>query len=454
MRAERAVAKDLERRMDAGPRGGATRVVGLDDLFEVARAIARSEEVRRTAAGFIGYGATKPGDRVLIGIDSQTDPDLTSAVATALREMGASVDVVVVQAEPDREFEELDEVRVSMRREPFTADPRRWEGIPWVEDLARTRGYDLLIHGKGGAIPKVDHRYEGFPWIVREHFDRASNLFPRDLHRLINDRTWSRITGNVGGRIHLTDPEGTRLTLTILGKPLGDGRHDYGLTPKWGHLMAHPPTPIEPEDDTTGVIAGTIGHFGRPFPRIEVGIERARMTAIRGGGAYGEEWRRLEEGSKDTRYPCFPGPGLFWLWEIAIGTNPKIRRPSNIRYLSSGGFEWERRRAGIIHCGIGTRWRSSEEVWAGERGLLYGHLHVHLMAPTLVVEAASGEIPVIERGRLAAYDDPDVRDLASTYGDPDELLSEDWIPQIPGVTVPGAYDEYSADPARWIYRRD
>ena len=447
-----AASTDLAARIEPGAPGGVSRVVAMEDLLEVARHVARSEEVRRTAAGFIGYGATKPGERVLIGVDTQTDPDVTQAVAMALREMGASVDVVIAQTDADREFDELDEIRVTMRRQPWVEAPRRWEGMPWIEDLAKTRGYDLLIHGKGGAIPKASHRYEGFPWVLTDHFDAPSNLYPRPLHRLINEKTWSRITDNTGSRIRLTDPEGTNVTLTIQKAPLHDaGRHDYGMTPKWGHLMAHPPTPIEPDDDSTGTIAGTINHFSRPFPRIELSIEKARLTGISGGGDYGAAWRELEEESKDTQYPCFPEPGLFWLWELAIGTNPKISRPANIRYHSSGGFEWERRRAGYIHCGLGTRWRGSEEAWAGENHLLYGHLHVHLLAPTLIVETPRGEVPVIVDGRLSAYDDPDVRDLAGQFGDPDLLLSDDWVPEIPGVTVPGDYAEYAANPTRWVY---
>ena len=47
-----------------------------------------------------------------------------------------------------------------------------------------------------------------------------------------------------------------------------------------------------------------------------------------------------------------------------------------------------------------------------------------------------------------------LRQVAARYGDPEELLTEDWTPQIPGITSQGSYDEYAKDPAAWIYRRE
>ena len=100
-----------------------------------------------------------------------------------------------------------------------------------------------------------------------------------------------------------------------------------------------------------------------------------------------------------------------------------------------------------------TRWRGSEEVWAGERRILYGHLHVHLFFPSLVIETPKGEeLTVIDKGHLTALDDPQVRDLAAKYGDPDRILAAEWSPGVPGIDAPGSYEEYAREPARFIYR--
>ena len=48
---------------------------------------------------------------------------------------------------------------------------------------------------------------------------------------------------------------------------------------------------------------------------------------------------------------------------------------------------------------------------------------------------------------MTSLDDPEVRALASRYGDPDYILAEDWIPEVPGINAPGDYlKDYAANP--------
>jgi hypothetical protein len=55
-------------------------------------------------------------------------------------------------------------------------------------------------------------------------------------------------------------------------------------------------------------------------------------------------------------------------------------------------------------------------------------------------------VSLITKGRLASLDNAEVRALASRYGAPDDLLQEDWRPNIPGVNMNGSYEPYAADP--------
>lgn len=432
---------------------GVTRFISLPDLMAHARYVADEPELRRSATGFIGYGSTRPGDRVLVAVDNQYDPRVPEAIARALREKGAKVDVLVLDIGPDREFDEIDEIHVIMRREPYRHNPRRWDYVPWVTELGYTNKYDLVIHGKGSPIPKTPFRYEAIPWLQAEQLASKAAIFPRDVHTLINQKAWHVIwEEGRGGRVHLTDPEGTDLTWTLHEDYYTRSESLFNATPIWGHLLAHGVTPIVRHEDATGVVQGTTSHFSRPFPHIELRVEDGLVTKVSGGGRYGQAWSEMLEETRHLQYPDFPRPGLFWLQEVAIGTNPKVFRPSNIHLHSSGGFEIERRRSGIIHLGFGTFWQAPEEDWAAERGILYGHLHVHLLFPTLDVTTRSGRtIRLIDRGHLTALNDPEVRKLAGRYGDPEQVLKEDWIPRIPGISAPGSYEEYARDPVRWIY---
>src|SRR5438309_12088562 len=113
------------------PKEGLT-AVQTSDLLAYARHIVNLPELRTGHVGFVGFGDTKEGDKVLLAVDTQYDPDVVDSVAAALRERGAHVDVLNLDYGPDRKFDYLDEVQATMRHAPWDLNPRRWEGVPWV----------------------------------------------------------------------------------------------------------------------------------------------------------------------------------------------------------------------------------------------------------------------------------------------------------------------------------
>ena len=431
------------------------------DLLAYAKYLCAYSGWKMIQIGFTGYGDLPANAKVLIAVHNNQELEYVRTIERVLRDRGATVDLLVIDEGKDHELREGEEIDVIIRREPWTVKPRRWDSKIHVLNYAQENGYHLVIHGRGGRLPNQspDGRYhytfrqEGIPWETKEEFLSKSTVFPTKLHSLINRTAWNSIYKlGRGGKVRLTDPEGTDFEFSLFEKYFDrNNAKNFNPSPRFSHLDSHPTPPLLHEADTTGVIAGTTSHFGRPFPKIRVHVEQGLVTEIEGGGLYGELWRKLLDETRDVQYPGYPRKGLFWLWELAIGTNPKITRPSDILWARSGSFEYERRRSGIIHCGFGTYWQGEAEVWAGKKGIPYGHLHVHFLFPTYSIRTTSGEtVKVIDNGRLTALDDGEVRDVARKYGDPDEVLKEDWIPQIPGISGSGSYDEYGNDPYTWM----
>lgn len=438
-------------------------LVATPTLLEAARVIVRGPSFNRTKTA--GYDI-KAGERVLLLSKTTDDPAVTEALVTAMREIGATCDIIVLDV-PDRPMNALDEYRGMTHNVPGIerdAAFDRWRTrLKWVEELAVAQGYSLLVQGEAGALPVLDGvRYEGAPWYHRVTFPAAG--FPWPVWDLINTKAWAPIwERGRGGRVTLTDPEGTSLTLTLFEEHWNaehyartGSRRRFQEQYYLGHLYGIPTPPLD-RSDASGVAAGTINHYSRPFPHCRVTIADGQVTGVDGGGEYGDKWRELLEATREIHYPEFPRPGMFWLWECAIGTHPKMARPPLAFTLSGHATMYERLRSGYIHLGMGTTISNPSEVWAAEQGLPYGHVHIHLQFPTYILRTIDGEdITIIRDGHLTALDDPEVIELASEYGDPAEILSEAWIPPVPGVSVPGDYQAYAPDPAGWIerYERD
>jgi hypothetical protein len=91
------------------------------------------------------------------------------------------------------------------------------------------------------------------------------------------------------------------------------------------------------------------------------------------------------------------------LREIGLGHNPKV--PT---FRGERGYHGANH-AGAVHWGFGG-----------------GHQKKRIHVDAIIFQStirANGTV-IVDRGRLKALDDADIRKLASKYGDPDRVLSE------------------------------
>ncbi len=436
----------------------------VEDLMPIARQI-----VKRPDSGQMFYPGydIKPGERVLIAVARHFNPVVLEAITRAIREAGAKVDVMMGSdaylpgGDGATEWEYFTFMKAIMSAQAG--------GIPQETIIAMTLAgkYDLAISGMGGGIPphpRDKMRWAYIPWDLADMFYVHGAGIPADLLKFIDSKAWESLSSAV--QIHATDPEGTDITWSPKGADWQvPGRHNPG------HLSSHPG-----RSGATGVLAGTWNHVG-PFPHIRVSFNNDRMEGIEGGGSYGQKWRAIRGEWKNVSVPTKPGAGLFtWLQEASVGTNPKSLRPKAALDIAMGNI-WERTRSGVMHWGIGgghseeTGMATTSNNFAlanptlGDSPLTEfyeahpdtptGHVHIHNYFITMELTNADGsKTTLIHKGRLTALDDPQVRQEAAKYGDPDKLLQENWIPAIPGINIPGDYQkDYAGDPAAWI-RKD
>ena len=414
-------------------------VHSAEDLLDIARVVVNRPS--RDGSGFgVGWDI-KPGQRVLLAPDSSFDRRVVAALEMAIREAGGKVDVIFLDyhsfypaMKPAEAAKELDYFLFLGRSKTFIND--------FVKGVAE---YHVVIHGTGGPNPQhAGFRWEKIPWQTLDEFISGTAEYPAEVLDAIDEKTWDTLLK--ARKVRITDPEGTDIRWTVRS----DDRPSGSKVSK-GHIMSHPPLNTKNMLDAEGVIAGSSNHTGF-FPSIKVYISGNNVTRIEAGGSYGENWKAVLEKYKDVQWPNAPGPGMGWLFEVAIGTNPKSSRPANIMLQPSRIGSWERSRSGVIHWGIGVAFGGG--AWAAENNMPDGHFHVHTYFNTFEIQTEDGQwIKLIDKGRLTALDDPEIRKIAAKYGDPDEVLKEAWIPAIPGINVEGDYQrDFVTDPGSWIQR--
>ncbi|MGH9198969.1 MAG: hypothetical protein ACRD1T_24980, partial [Acidimicrobiia bacterium] len=339
--------------------------------------------------------------------------------------------------------------------------------------------------GKGGgpgaarALYPMHNKYMGF-FTADNRWEMMSQLttYPSDVWLLSEEHSMDPLA--YVDRLEITDPEGTNVWCDVteeMAQRWVKGAYQRGhlyLFPnqasgRFAYSVVGYPAfqtqwiPREPMALINGVVAATNGHTGF-FPRMEVHYKDGYVKEVRGGGAYGDALREFLQYPKinDVTYPFHNHKGFWYLYEIASGTHPKwFRNPSA---MEAGSVSPERNRSSVIHWGLGLRlWHDPDRPvespswlkFTAEHNLPRDHgFHMHSYFPTYRVHLRNAQkwIFLMDRGRLKSLDNPEVRALASRYGNPDEILTEDWVPEIPGINAPGDYArDYATDP--WKYAK-
>ena len=380
-------------------------VTDLVELLEGARNCVRN------------WARIEKNESVLITTDASIDPVVVEAFYVAANEVGAKVGVVTLPGTAVAEMEMF---------------PKWYPKTVLEADVTIDLGFHFNFHFFGGLGPldelmkknNLNFRVVSVRPVNKEHLASKWARFPRELELAIGQKALDQVRG--GKKITITDPEGTNITCDgyklIGGKKITHGAAEFFFRLFQGVMIGLDP---KPEVTCHGVIVSSSTHT-EPIPTIRLTVERGQVVQVEGGGSVGKRWAQCFEKDKDIVYgDDHPGPGCNWIEEFMWGTHPKPFRlvPKGLDGTARS-FAWEAgdRRAGVLHIGIGTGQNPPKE------GAPKQHKDLSMFHPTVIIDGKT----IIKSGHLLALDDPEIREIAKKYGDPDELLRIEWEPEMPG----------------------
>lgn len=394
-----------------------------EDLLPALRTV-----VTRTPQRSFNEGlALKPGERVFMVTDSTISPLLTEAFQEAIRDAGGHVDVVNLEGYPllDDPLELVDGPNTTNWYPQWA-----WEGAKQADVLLCLAFFKFphtpnLPWGRGGNTPANPVKIKARPvqWELPPDMLLSPSLtYPLEVWDAIDDKTWELLGG--ARRIEITDPDGTHLTFDLtaedwVGARGFRGEDEGGPASAKPYMPGHILFPFPKDQHMEGDVTIRSLTFGGPVEPTHLIVEGRKVTQVEGSGAFAERLRQSFEEFKDQTYPHLPGPGTNWISTFALCTNPKFRRsPSYVNERGSAKVHsWclGHLRSGFLHASVGAALADPNHKIIR---------HFDMMFTTLVADGR----PVIEDGHLVALDAPEVRKVAERYGNPDDLLREDWVP--------------------------
>jgi hypothetical protein len=452
-----------------------------EQLLQLARFQARETSTRSGRLGVI-----EPGKKGLITITDDQDLRVVKACIKALQERGADADYIYTSDLLEKYGYPREWANPMMDRLDPNLRPLIWElksyfsgGLGFFSNKARTLipadNEQLIIKAqkafdaKADATKKYlnDHpeysyvfldyspggpEFSRLNWLLGSKYQigwRIPNIsaliaegsIPNEIRNAMEDKVMEVIPWVE--HVHVTDPEGTDIEFSVTpdeaqiwrqGAYMPDYLRLYPLQAcRYLYQSLGIKRVVAPE--AKGTIAGTLGH-GNYFPRIVMTVEGGVVQKIEGGGLRGDLERDLLNKYKDFQLPLLHHPGWFNVFQTFLGTN-----------VADGGGE--------IIWGFGAELYIPEiEEYGKKHGIPIAHdMHMNQGFSTWEGTVSGGKkIKLLDKGYLVAADDPEVRLIASKYGDPDDLLRSLNRRAIPGINAPGNYEEYARDPWKYVQK--
>lgn len=339
----------------------------------------------------VNYSGVLPGENVLIWIDKvePPEPGVTEAMVEAAEEIGANVTLLQDRAPEFRLGE-----RISTTTEAAIQGSHCVIQLLPLLNVASIDNIHILR-----CLFEYDVRITACMTPTRALLASKWARYPIEIARTIMRKSAGCVKD---AEFHLTEETGTNLKGRLKAWPDGVGFSGSGNLRggawtffPFGNVALYPEAPLE------GKIVfetweGTAGILKEP---VELEIRGQRVVSCSGG----EEAQWFHEMMK--RYP-----NADFCCEITWGISPVVSIEEGLQQRACDSLLY--RHAGVYHIGFGL-W-PCEGIWSDF------HWDGGGLNPTLI---HAGET-IIEKGKLLILNDPEIREVASRFGDPDELLAE------------------------------
>lgn len=424
-----------------------SKITSVQQLMPFARFYVGSHSEESHLKSSLG---AKAGDKILLLAEASVDSLVVEALRTAVLEIGSEFNVILLHGSSQEE----DPVKLESWPDTHDLLPRWvWDAMEQATIVAN--GFPMGAHSMTRETREWfrQHkiRHESFRFYSRELLAMLPMNYPDELYDAINVKVWRQIYG--AKQIRITDPNGTDLVVELDDGYWERAREDRqaAMGPggrrlsseepiNWGHIQVSPMLSTKWESGR-GIIVATSMHGGQ-VPKTKLQVENGRVVKAEGEGFLYNYVNLQLTKFNNLRFPLALGLGMTYLAEITIGTDPKARRPlwEGLRGQSKRmNYSEGRERSGVIHVAWGTPTTTvcvamkgcagqEQHDFAKAHGTAIQHLDVELYHVTYYADGKK----IIDKGHLLALDDPEIRRIAAKHGDPDQLLRQDWIPDMVG----------------------